>query len=85
MSLIAARRELPRLQASGQQLVIAVSARKAEQVQTHLRRQGIRSTWCLIPYSDEATLEIWSGVDAGSVDAALKCLQSFRADANAAG
>jgi hypothetical protein len=52
-------------------MLVVESSRLADHLQDRLRRQGIRSTVCLTPYSDEATLEIWGPVDAELLDSAL--------------
>jgi hypothetical protein len=62
----------PQVQIEGERLVIPVDCRHAEGLQNHLRRQGIGSTICLVPYSEEARLEVWAGTDATLVQAALE-------------
>jgi hypothetical protein len=51
--------------------VIPVPWARAEGLQSHLCRHGIRSTICLDPASREALLELWPGADAGQVQVAL--------------
>jgi hypothetical protein len=53
------------------QLLIPVPPRSAEAVQSHLQREGIRTTVVLDPGAAEARLEVWPGSDAGGVQAAL--------------
>jgi hypothetical protein len=67
----AARPEPVRVQSRGDQLIIPVACRHAEALQTRLRRQDIGTTLYLEPYTEEARLEVWPGVDAGRVQAAL--------------
>jgi hypothetical protein len=71
MSPAAANTKSLRVEDEAGRLVIPVSSKLAESVQNHLRRVGIGSTLCLVPYSDEAKLEIWQGASAAAVQAAL--------------
>ena len=52
-------------------LSIPVAWRRAEELQTKLRRQGIRTTIHLNPATREASLEVWPGTDADKARAAL--------------
>jgi hypothetical protein len=61
----------PQIQGDGKRLVIPVPWRQAEGVRNQLSRRGIGSTLCLIPYSEQAFLEVWPGIDAVSVWEAL--------------
>jgi hypothetical protein len=72
MSVIARRfGKAPEIQTEGNRLVIPVPSRHAEELQNHLRRQGIGSTLCLVPYTEEARLELWPGTDAARARDAL--------------
>jgi hypothetical protein len=44
---------------------------RAEQLQTRLRKRGIRSTLHLDPQTRAACLEVWPGADEDEVQAAL--------------
>jgi hypothetical protein len=57
-------------------LVIPVAWRQAERLQNHLRQKGIGSTLCLVPYTEEAQLEVWPGTDAAAVQAVLAYLEN---------
>jgi hypothetical protein len=59
-------------------LFTPVPWRKADEVQSRLRRHGIRSTLHLDPARREARLEVWPGQDAALVQAVLEALQRPR-------
>ncbi len=63
--------EVPEIQNDGGLLVMPVAWKHAEGLQNRLKEQGIGSTLCWIPYTNEARLEFWPGTDAASVRAAL--------------
>jgi hypothetical protein len=71
MTATTTRFEILQIQTEGNRLVIPVTWRQAESLQNHLRQKGIGSTLCLVPYTDEARLEVWPGSDAAAVRAAL--------------
>ena len=60
-----------RVKSTGSQLIVDVSWREAEALQTHLRKHAVPSTLHLEPSEQVARLEIWPGPDAAAVQAAL--------------
>jgi hypothetical protein len=64
--------EAPTLMTVGDRLVIPVSWRSAEGLQTHLRRGGVATTIVWEPWEQGARLEVWPGVDPGKARAALE-------------
>jgi len=64
-------REPPCATAAQHGLSIPVAWRSAEELQTKLRRLGIRTTIHLNPATREASLEVWPGTDMDKARAAL--------------
>jgi hypothetical protein len=62
----------PQIKAEGGRLTIPVPWKQAEGLQSHLRSRGIRTTLYLVPYVEEACIEVWPGTDISSVEAALE-------------
>jgi hypothetical protein len=71
MSTATESKEVPRINAENGRLVIPVPWNRAEGLLNRLRSQGIGSTLCLVPYVEEARIEVSPGTDVAAVQAAL--------------
>jgi hypothetical protein len=63
--------DTPHVDVVSDQLCIPISWAKAEALQTHLRRTGIRTTVHLDTPVRTAWLEVWPGPERGLVETAL--------------